>query len=166
MNANRHDVEMYEQAARTAVSTDGGKVLPTRTAWAAMSDAEREDALRTLAETSPATASAVRAQVEADNDRDAPPALTPDGAARIAAITGQTFDEVRADATAGGYDVVPPPTFDLTDESQLLYAFATDGLGYVYLLDNQGRAIARDVPDDESHAAHLATMHWLLDQTR
>jgi len=144
-------------AARSSRRAPRGRPCPTPSA---------RTPLRTLAETSPATASAVRAQVEADNDRDAPPALTPDGAARIAAITGQTSDEVRADATAGGYDVVPPPTFDLTDESQLLYAFATDGLGYVYLLDNQGRAIARDVPDDESHAAHLATMRWLLDQTR
>jgi hypothetical protein len=58
------------------------------------------------------------------------------------------------------------PTFDLHDETSLLFAFATDGFGYIYLLDNQRRVIARDTPADESHAAHLITMRWLLEQTR
>lgn len=139
MAANRHDVEMYAQAEREAASR---------------ADADQDD-----------TTGYGYLRVQHAVAADAPPALTSDGAERIAAITGQSADEVRVDAAAAGYDV-ETPTFDLTDETQLLYAFATDGLGYVYLLDGQRRVIARDMPADESHAAHLITMRWLLEQTR
>lgn len=56
--------------------------------------------------------------------------------------------------------------FDLHDETQLLYAFATDGMGYIYLLDSHRNVLAREMPTDESHGAHIAAMQWLLQQAK